>query len=109
MPNAGARGTGMACVDSVRKTTSKTRRRERWDKGRGERKSSGAGGTKGQSTGMRQVMLGRSRAQTTSQVLLENANFILLAMGEQKFKIFMKAREKLRLAHLKVPSVQRQA
>ena len=52
---------------------------------------------------------GHKWAQTISQALLENANFILLAMGVQKFKIFKKATEKLRLAHLKVPSVWRQA
>lgn len=98
----------MVRVDSVRKTTTKTQRREQWDRRRGER-SSGTGGTKGQNASTRQLTPGRSRAQTTSQVSLENANFILLAMGIQKFKIFKKTREKLRLAHLKVPSVQRQA
>lgn len=99
----------MLYVDSVRKTTAKTWRREQWDRRRGERRSSGTGGSKGQSAGTRQVAPGRSRAQTISQALLENANFILLATGVQKFKIFKKAREKLRLAHLKVPSVWRQA
>ena len=88
----------MVYVDSVRKTTAKTWRREQWDRRRGERRSSGTGGSKGQSAGTRQVAPGRSRAQTISQALLENANFILLAMGVQKFKIFKKAREKLRLA-----------
>ena len=53
----------MVYVDSVRKTTAKMRRREQWDRRRGERRSSGTGGSKGQSAGTRQVVPGRSRAQ----------------------------------------------